>query len=207
MPKFIDLTGEKFNRLAVNNRAPNRGKTTMWNCICDCGNKTAVGASALKNNGVQSCGCLRVEKAKRGTHHLSDTPEYYIWNSMKARCYNKNSADYPRWGGRGIAVCDEWRNSFETFYTDMDPRPTPKHTLDRIDNDGNYGPSNCRWATRTIQNRNKGWKSTIEFHGESLTAAQWSRRLGGNRALVSKRLSRGWAVERALTTSHKLSSK
>lgn len=127
--------------------------------------------------------------------------EYRVWAGMKVRCANPKSQDWHRYGGRGIAVCDRWRDSFENFYADMGPRPSSKHSIDRIDSDGNYEPANCRWATSKEQANN--WKTRnrrITHNGETLSIPEWAERLGITRESLRDRLDAGWSVSDALTT-------
>jgi hypothetical protein len=151
-----DLSGMKVGYLTVIGRSSQRSKYghRLYDCVCACGNSCIVTASKLSHKTQISCGC------KQGTNHgfnqTSYTPEYRVWCNMKTRCYNTNSKDYARYGARGIIVCERWRTSFANFYTDMGPRPSEWHSLDRIDNDGNYEPSNCRWATVEQQTANRG---------------------------------------------------
>ncbi len=135
-------------------------------------------------------------------HGLCKTAEYKLWSWMHSRCYCKSNPSYANYGGRGIKVCDRWRNSVQAFIEDMGLRPTPKHTLERINNDGDYEPNNVRWATRKEQAQNKRIKSNsrfITFKGETLTLTQWSRKTGIPGNHLRWRL-RHWSVEKALTT-------
>lgn len=129
----------------------------------------------------------------------STTPEHRAWRGMKDRCLNPNGAFWSRYGGRGITVCDRWRTSFEAFLVDMGPRPSPKHSLDRINNDGNYEPGNCRWATRVEQMRNTCRALRIEHGGRVLNTAEWAEVTGIPAEAIQRRLAQGWTVERALT--------
>ena len=159
MANVINLTGQRFNRLLVIGRAPNRMNSTAarWICQCDCGNTTIVLGQNLRQAKTVSCRCLRLERAKtqldRRTHGRSHTPVYYVWQTMRRRCTNPAHPKYSNYGGRGIIVCDRWLN-FENFVADMGERPKGL-TLERKDNDGNYDPGNCKWATYTEQARNR----------------------------------------------------
>ncbi len=126
------------------------------------------------------------------------SPEYIVWTLMIARCTNPQSTSFPRYGGRGIRVCGQWLVSFETFIADMGPRPAGL-SIERINNDGNYEPANCRWATRTEQANNRRSSRYLELNGERMTMADWSRRTGLGQTLIHSRLKKGWTVERALT--------
>jgi hypothetical protein len=131
-------------------------------------------------------------------HGLSRTKEYKAWQKMKDRCFNENNSHYEGYGGRGITVCSRWMD-FENFYKDMGECPEGC-SIDRIDNDSSYMPSNCRWATTSQQMNNTRRNVVIQFNGESLTVAQWENRLGINKGTAYHRLRRGWSIERALTT-------
>lgn len=155
--KFEDLTGKKFGKLTVLSIV-NRvkvGERIKWKCRCECGKIKITSSKMLKNGRSKHCGCSKNAKGINLKHGGKGTPEYNIWASMKARCYNKKSAAYQYYGGRGITVCESWKNSFVCFLKDMGKRPSLELSIDRINNDGNYEPSNCRWATIFEQNKNR----------------------------------------------------
>ncbi len=132
---------------------------------------------------------------------LKSIPEYGVWRQMNNRCYNVRQSKFPRYGGRGITVCDRWRTSFIAFLDDMGHRPSPKHTLDRIDNDGNYEPGNCRWTTQRAQQNNRRDNHFITFNGETRSLSEWTRHLGFPVGVISQRLCKlGWDAAKALTT-------
>ena len=156
MSAIVDITGHRFGLLTVSKRhfPSNKAGNALWQCRCDCGteNVIAIGIE-LRSGHKSSCGCLW--KKTITTHGMAGTPEYRAWQKMKARCTCKTDKRYIHYGGRGIKVCSQWLNSFESFYADMGAKPAPHLTLDRANNDGDYTPENCRWATYTRQNNNK----------------------------------------------------
>ncbi len=190
----LDLKGLKVGKLTVTNKLRSREKGhVLWSCLCECGNKVEVRAGHLKAALKKSCGCIREQ------HRMSTKPEYISWGHMIQRCINPKDKRYQRYGGRGIKVYEKWRKSFSAFYEDMGPRPSPEHSIDRIDNNGDYEPSNCRWATREQQARNTSRTVLIEYKEEENTLKEWSVKLGISYEILSSRLKKKWSVERAFT--------
>lgn len=196
----IDISNKKFGRLTVLFRDGTVSKLAAWRCVCDCGTvRTFVGRS-LRTGNTQSCGCLSRQRAaaSRATgnkHH----PSYEIWSGIWKRCTNPKTRTFRFYGGRGISVCPQWRD-FAVFNRDMGPRPSLKHSLDRFPNkDGNYEPSNCRWATQKEQCRNTRRNRVVTMDGVSLCVSEWCERLGLRARTVHGRIHRGLSPIEALT--------
>jgi hypothetical protein len=202
MRKSSIQPGQRFGKLVtVEVVGHGRPHGRLWLLKCDCGNTQKTSSARLNNNHVRSCGCLVAEsiRAAKITHNMTKTPEYRCWSHIKSRCYNPRTPDYKNYMDRGIRMCDEWKNSFETFFSDMGKRPTTKHTIERVDNNGLYEKLNCVWATRLVQNANRRNTHLLTFRGETMTKRQWALRLGIGYATVQYRLKAGWSVERTLT--------
>ena len=200
--KLIDFSGRTFGKLTVQKRAPNRKGNTMWTCLCECGKQTDVRPGSLTSGDTTSCGCVAASNAanRLRTHGMTNTPEFSAWYGAIQRCYVPTHKAFARYGGRGIRVCDRWRESFTNFHSDMGYRPSKYHSLDRKNNNGDYTPDNCRWATSFQQNRNKENTLKITFMGETLHPDEWGKRIGLKPSAVTARIKRGWSEERAITT-------
>lgn len=189
-----NLVGLKFGLLTViSYRKSSRGSGKVWFCRCDCGSKFLTQSNKLTSGHTKSCGCLRL---KHG-HSSHPSPEYRTWTGMITRCLNKNHIAYHYYGGRGIKVCAKWADSFVRFLDDMGPRPRGV-TLDRINSNGNYEPSNCRWATKGVQQNNKRDNHIIKFEGRRQTVTAWAREKKVSASLVFSRLNNGWPVDSKL---------
>ena len=181
MPAFKDITGQRFGRLVVLSHLETRSTfgCVTWKCLCDCGNETVAIGSNLRSGNTKSCGCLTGESARErfSTHGKSTLNEYKIWKGIRKRCNNPNCKAYHNYGGRGIKLDARWED-FNTFYRDMGPRPSRLHSIERIDNDGNYCPENCKWILRSKQPNNTRMNLRLRLNGVELNIAQWSERLG-----------------------------
>lgn len=206
MPKIVKYLGERFARLVVIGTASHRGHHPHWVCRCDCGNEVTVSASNLRSGMTRSCGCLarEVAIALNTTHERTRTTEHTAWVNMRQRCSNPNNPSFDKYGGRGIRVCSRWLESFENFFADMGERP-PATSLDRKDNNGNYEPGNCRWATFTVQVANRRPFTTkaslrLDVSGEVKTIHEWARLRSLRPSTIYGRLDSGWTPERAVNT-------
>ena len=168
-------------------------------CRCSCGTERTVRADHLTSGRIKSCGCFKDENssARLRKHGRSHTPEHQAWAAMNYRCYHYTPEAH-NYRDRGITVCERWRTSFEDFYADMGPRPTPNHTLERINNDLGYGPNNCRWASRSEQMRNTRSNALLTYEGRTLCLAAWAEERGINEKTLWWRINKGWPPGRAL---------
>lgn len=209
MPKLIEMSGQRYGRLTVLYRDGGRGEAVAWVCQCDCGNIVTRAGDKIRKGETRSCGCLVTDTlaARAGSNHplyrhghaaRDGTPEYHSWRSMRIRCSDPAHRYYRHYGGRGITVCERWANSFEAFLADMGCRPSPKHTLDRIDNDGDYEPGNCRWATQSTQVRNS------RHRRESKTGVMGVRRVRWKNDDGTVKYGRYKAVIKKGKTTHSL---
>ena len=193
MPQILkDITGQRFNKLVAIKHIYSK----KWLFKCDCGNETIMTKAHVKRN--KTCGCERYIR-KHG--FANKIREYAIWKSIKGRCYNKSDQSYKKYGGRGIRVCDRWLESFSNFLSDIGFSPTKKHSIDRINNDGNYEPLNCRWATNTQQTRNQSSNIIILYKNQEKNLSEWCEILNLNYHTIYGRIkSYGWSKEKAIST-------
>lgn len=192
MSKPADLTGRRFGRLtAVQYEGKRTSNGRTWVCRCDCGAERTVPANSLRSGNTTSCGCYHREKAAtQSTRHGKVRARIYnIWCGMRGRCNNRKHRDYANYGGRGITVCERWQK-FESFYADMGD-PLPGTSIDRIDNDKGYSPSNCRWATPSTQLANRRCSILIHFHGRTQSIQEWARETGINLNTLKGRFRSG----------------
>lgn len=206
--KHIDYQaeiGKRYGRLVVLStfvkKLPNSNNAVFANCICDCGKEHTVKRGSLVAGTCRSCGCWHIECTgnRFRKHGMHSCPEYEIWINMKYRCSNPKSQYYHRYGERGIRVCPEWDRSFAQFIADVGNRPSPKHSLDRIDNDKGYSKENCRWADALTQGNNRSDNKNYTLNGETKTVSTWAREIGITCATLNERIE-WWGVEKALST-------
>ena len=192
-------TGQRFGNLIIlcqNSKIVANRK--RWSCRCDCGDIKIVDQNNLVTGHTKSCGCLKIKVCKERviTHNDSNSKEYRAWQNLKNRCSNSNCSQYKNYGGRGIKVCVRWEKSYENFLKDIGRAPSRIHSIDRVNNNGNYSPKNCKWSTHKEQAHNQ--RKTVVFNGENASDA--AKRLGGGAGLIHLRLRSGWSKEKAFTT-------
>lgn len=206
-----NIIGKKINRFTIIESAgKDKYRNILWLCVCECGKTKIIRNSSLLSEKTKSCGCLRSEngykKSQSNIKHghskrKNKSRIYIIWESMIQRCTNPNRISYDNYGGRGISVCDKWKN-FENFLLDIGEPPTEKHSLDRIDNDGNYCPENCRWATRKEQARNTRKNKFINFNGKMWCISELAEKYNIAPSTLFSRINRGISVHEALRISY-----
>ncbi len=191
--------GLRFGRLIITGFGGRQNSHQLFECKCDCGNTVRAMFSSLtrKKKSTKSCGCLNAEQIR--THGMTHTPEYDAWKQAIQRCTNPKSNQFKNYGGRGIKMCERWLNSFENFYADMGPQPAGT-SLDRIDNNSDYSPDNCRWATPFEQQNNRRNNRLITHQGHTLSMSEWARKTGINRNTINSRIRLKWPIEKVLTT-------
>ena len=204
-----DLTGMKFGKLTVIEKAGYKNRNSQWLCECECGNTTVVGKGRLTSGTTKSCGCLKHRPAVNRTHGKSKTRLYYVWRNMMNRCYNDKVSDYYNYGGRGIKMCDEWlgKDGFQNFHdwamaNGYDPEAKRGvTTLDRIDSDGNYEPSNCRWVDGKAQANNKRCNHYVHYNGKTMSLKELAESTGINYKTLYNRVHvLNWDIETAVNT-------
>lgn len=198
--KVCDITGQRFGRLVAVKYMYTKQHNAFWEFLCDCGNTKIIAAHCVKNGNTTSCGCYRSEvtSERLSTHKKFGTREYHTWAGIKHRCTNVNGIDYKDYGGRGITYCDKW-STFEGFWEDMQEGYSDGLSIDRINVNGNYEKSNCRWATAKEQANNMRTNLPHTYKGVTLTISQWGEKLGIPHNRIRQRLKRGWTFEDAIT--------
>jgi hypothetical protein len=194
------LIGRTFSRLTVVSESVNTcGNKRKWKCICECGKHVEVQAFSLTSGGTKSCGCLRAEliAARNKSHGMSGTPVYAVWNTMLQRCHNPESRQWPDYGGRGVIADPSWWD-FRVFLTDMGTPPFIGASLERVDNNLGYSKTNCVWADSVSQANNTRKNVYVTYNNETLTVAQWARKLGLRPGTIRHRLKAGWDTNQAL---------
>lgn len=207
-PRFTDLTGRDFGTAVVLRLAGRRGRKIVWDCECECGGVFVAQASNLASLTARCADCIANNRREQfltiqsrsgnKTHGLTRTPEHGVWTAMLRRCRNLNCAEYASYGGRGITICERWLQ-FANFMSDMGPRPTSRHTIERVDNSRGYDPDNCVWATFIEQARNRRNNLIVEAFGRSQCLAAWAEESAIQYHTIKARLRHGWPAEKALT--------
>ena len=200
MKRHSIQNGRIFTRLTIVSEVETTYKR-QFKCSCSCGKITVVALGDLISGKTKSCGCLTrsVVGERRATHRKSKTKLHMVWSSMKSRCLNTNNKSFRNYGGRGVTVCKRWIDSFENFEKDMGQKPSPSHTLERIQNNKGYSPSNCKWATPKEQMNNIRKNVFLTMNGETLSAMEWSKRTGFSRDVIRRRKKLGWDDARTLS--------
>lgn len=201
--KLINLVGERFGRLVVIDKAESKSRHTRWLCLCDCGNKCIVHGTSLKTGNTTSCGCYKKENAQKlySSVRQNDKGLYAVWNGIKQRCSNPNNKSYHNYGGRGIKMCSQWEQNYEAFYNwAMNLGYEKGLEIDRVDNNGDYCPENCRWVSHYVQANNKRNIKLYTINGVTKSLPQWCREYNQEYYLVRQRVDKlHWSIIDALT--------
>lgn len=193
--RFKDIAGEVFGTLTVVACVgKNKDGRILWRCVCECGSEKVATGKDLRRGATSRC-----KQCKSRKHGMSNSVEYKTWMSMLHRCTNSNYEQWSLYGGRGIKVCERWQY-FEAFFEDMGKRPSKYHSIDRINSDGNYEPSNCRWGTLRQQNRNKRTNVMLTYKGETLCIQDWAARIGISSGGIQRRIRSGWSIDKIIET-------
>lgn len=211
----LNIIGERYNKLLVLEEVDKSKYNRRFKCLCDCGNITIVAMNNMRSGKIASCGCHKLEQLllRNTTHNQRHTHLYEIWKGIKQRCYNPKHRAYHNWGGRGIKMCEDWKNNFQSFYdwsyangytlNNHYKKENDKLTIDRIDVNGDYCPDNCRWVKRIEQARNTRTNRNLIYKGEELCLSEWCEYLNLNYPTIYSRLNKGWSIERAFETPTK----
>jgi len=194
------MIGKKFGKWTVLRFSHQYDKYLYWECRCKCRKTRIIKENDLKSGCITFCRCKTAKnlQSRYDMHGKSSWPECKVWRGMKSRCNDKDNPNFVYYGGRGISVCKSWQRSFENFINDMGRRPSSDYSIDRIDNDGNYEPNNCRWATAAVQANNRRNSRILTFDGKSLNVKQWAKTTEISYYEILRRLNEGWPVEQAL---------
>jgi hypothetical protein len=200
--KKVEMIGKEFGKWTVLEEVEKRNNKRAFMCRCDCGKKYVVMGDNLRNGTSVWCmSCSsKIKGTKHNTHGMTYTRVFKIWAGMVQRCTKPYHIAYKSYGAKGVKVCPEWENSFEVFLKDMGEPPTEDHQIDRINNNGNYEPGNCRWASRKVQQNNRSNNVLITFKGETHSIAEWSKLVGIGETTLHWRMKAGWSHEKVLST-------
>jgi hypothetical protein len=197
-----ELTGQKIGRLTPLKITHRRGKELLWECRCECGETCLVQSNNLLSGNTRSCGCYYKESRsviQRQTKPGSKSPTYSSWANMRNRCYREDNVQYADYGGRGITVCERWKNSFPNFLEDMGEKPKKGMSIERKNNNGHYEPGNCEWSTPKPQANNRRSNVFLTFNGKTKTLTQWSEETGIGMSTIRARVRVGWSIKDSLT--------
>lgn len=205
--KFYDLSGRIFKNLTVLRfLGQSHYGAFVYECRCVCGIVIQARAGDLHTDRIRSCGCSDSQRLHRA-HGMSKTKVYATWRRIMQRTGNPNHVFYHNYGGRGIKVCERWMQSFDAFLADMGEPPTPEHTIDRIDTDGDYTPENCHWATRQEQASNRRNTVYLTYQGQTLRLVEWAKQMNIRPSTLNNRIRAGWNLDKAMTTPIRLTNR